>query len=988
MVDLPFDFQYYGEVFDEITVCTNGFIAMGEQENFVPNFQNWPLDGGGFGGGYGMIAPLWDNLTLGGGGDPGIYTYYDDEIGMFIIEYYDVHYANNNADLRFQIQLFDPAVWANATGDGKIILQYHTVSMHRGQLPNYASVGITSPGNSTGIAYCSMNEYPPTNAELEDGRAILFTTSPRNITGRLYGQVTDHETGEPVEDATVYTAFGQVAITDENGEWEIPDALALAFTITAHKQGYNDSTLAGELEEDEEIEINFSLLHPEFTPSNERLGAFLNVDDEAELDFSVENTGNGPLDWRVERELRGDANADPWEIRRQYDIGETVDDSRIQGAVYVDGVFYAAGANDHNPTIYTFNDEGDLIDQFAQPGDDRYGFRDLAWDGEWIWGSGDNIVYALTPEGEVARQFEGPYNPNNNLAWDTDREVMWISSTTSDISSIDREGNVISELDRMDFRIYGLAYYSEDPDGYPLYIFHKDRDIADQIIHKMNPENNDTMFVTTLEPDGGGSPIGAFVTNQFDVYSYVFLAVTNDGSNDRIDIWQIDARKDWMAVEPTRGAINPGVTQDFDVTLSSEGLPPVEFIGDLVFSHNAAGGETRIELALDVRDGPPEPEPRELDLDDGWSMISLNVTPEENDIRAMMRPMVEEDVLRLLKDGEGRFYYPDHDFCNIPEWSVEDGYQINLSEPFVWVVEGVPVNPVDTLQLTEGWNLKSYYPRDPVDAIAALANLREELLIAKDWMGRFYLPAHNFSNMGDLVELQGYQIKVREDVELIYNIFDNRDRLAAKNPGAVDPAETHYPRVIPTGSNMSLLLKGDPELDGCEAAAYAPGGEIAGTGWFDAKGNCGMAVWGDDLTSDELDGLSEGESFAVKVWNGRREFPADVELKSGELSYTAGAIAVGAIKVNMIPTEFAITGIYPNPFNAVTRINFDVPELGGVNLSIYDLGGREIARLIDGDLKAGCHVQTWNAAQAASGMYFARMTWNGEVKMAKIIMIK
>ena len=47
VVDLPFIFQYYGEEFDQITVCTNGFLTAGTDPNFVPNFQNFPLEGGG-----------------------------------------------------------------------------------------------------------------------------------------------------------------------------------------------------------------------------------------------------------------------------------------------------------------------------------------------------------------------------------------------------------------------------------------------------------------------------------------------------------------------------------------------------------------------------------------------------------------------------------------------------------------------------------------------------------------------------------------------------------------------------------------------------------------------------------------------------------------------------------------------------------------------------------------------------------------------------
>ncbi len=995
VVELGFAAQFYGEEFEEITVSSNGFVVFGDHELMV-NFQNWPLDRGI--GGLGMAAPFWDWLRF--GDNSAIIAIHDEENFRFIVEWYRLrHIEGDDVDQTFQLIIKDPEVWQNETGDSDIIFQYQSVTNIRGpedgRAPRernnyYASAGISSPDGATGINYTFNDQYPVSSAVIEPERAILFTTQVRMERARVFGSVIDAENEQPIEGAALTTNYGFVAHTNADGVYSMPEAIAgMEFSLTARRRGYNDSTLTELIvREDEELRVDFALLHPEFTPTHDRLGAVLNVDEEIDLEFGVENTGNGTLDWRVRRELRGEANADPWEIRRQYNVGEVTDDSRIQGVVYANGLFYVAGANDHNPMIYIFNGEGELIDQFAQPGDDRYGFRDLAWDGEWIWGSGDDIIYALTPEGEVMRQFEGPYNPNNNAAWDPDREVLWASSTTSNISALDREGNVISELDRMDFRIYGLAYYPEDPDGYSLYIFHKNRDIAEQIIHKMNPENNDTMFVTTLEPPGGGSPIGAFITNQFDVYSYVFAAATNRASDDRLDLWQIEARKEWMAVEPAEGTIEAGDTQDFDVTLSSEDFPPVELAGDLVFTHNAAGGETRVELRLDIRNEGAAPQLRELNIRNGWSLISLNVTPEDNDIRAILQPLVEAGVLELLKDGEGRFYLPEHDFCNIPEWDVQDGYQIKLSEPFVWEVEGIPVNPDEALQLNEGWNLKSYYPREPVDAVTALSNIREELIIVKDWVGQFYQPQFNFCNMDWMVELQGYLINVREDVELIYNVEDNRGQLAVNNPPDLDPAEKRYSRVTPTGSNMSLLLNGAASLNGWEAAAFSPDGGIAGAGSFDASGRCGMAVWGDDPTTDKRDGLRRGESFAIKVWNGRHEFPAEVKLKSGELVYTADAFATGDLKVNAIPTEFAITGIYPNPFNAVTRLSFAIPEAGKTVVSIYDIAGRKTAGLIDGDLKAGYHAITWNAANIASGMYLARVGWNGKIKMAKVIVIK
>ena len=619
VVELPFTFQYYGEEFDEITVCTNGFLTPGTDENFVPNFQNFPLDGGGAGGAYGMIAPFWDNLNVSGQHDPGIWYAYDEDNGWFVVEWYNVRHAcNAGRELRFEVILYNRDVWPNATRDGFIRFQYAIISNIVGDcnFPGmdtpYASVGITSPDNTTSIAYTCANVYPVTSAPLQNGRALFFNTSPRQITGVLRGRVIDHETRRPIEEASVYTSLGQVGVTDEHGSYEIGDCLAMEFSLTAIKQGYNDSTIYDlELEEDELLAVNFDLLHPEFVPSTMQLEAHIDPEQEVDLQFNIRNEGNGPLGWSVVKQLPGGAEALPWERRESYPVGATVGDSRIEGVVYIDSLFYVAGANkmgreDDPNMIYILDHDGQPVDSVEQPGDSSgYGMKDLAWDGNLIWGSGELTVFGINRAGEVQSTFEGPYSNNNVLTWDSDRELLWVGSMVqTDIIGYDRNLEEAAEINRHGFRLYGLAYWPEDPDDCPLYIFHSPSG-GRQVVHKMNPENEDTVFVRVLEPEDGGSPGGAFATNQFDVYSWVFMDISNDGADDRIDVWQLDARRDWfnvsaLDVEGYSGTIQTRESQEFNLNLNSTGLPMVPFEGMLLFHHNAIGGETIINVLLDV----------------------------------------------------------------------------------------------------------------------------------------------------------------------------------------------------------------------------------------------------------------------------------------------------------------------------------------------------------------------------------------------------
>lgn len=987
VVRLPFDFQYYGEVFDEITICTNGFLTMGDDEDFVPNFQNWPLDGGGCGGGFGMIAPLWDDLNLSGGGNPSIWTAYDDEWGLFIVEWYNIIHNGANSQLKFQVILYDPEIWPNGTGDGDILFQYESVTNRLGTEPTYASVGITSPGNTTGISYTSTNQYPVAAAPLQDRRAIKFMTSPPNTVGRMLGQVVDAEDNRPIEGAVVYTGYGQAAITDEEGAWEIVNALALPSTITAYKQGYNDSTLVDTLLQDSTLTFNFGLLHPEFIPSVDDLSEMLQVDENTDLNFEILNEGNGPLTWSVERRLRGEAETDPWELRRSIYIGQAMQDDRIGGAVFIDDYFYVSGAGDDQCVIYVIDRDGNLVRTFDQFGEANYGMVDLAWDGELIWGTGERAVFGFTPEGELVKNWNGAYNPNTNITWDSIDSLIWVSGTvTNDIVGFNRDGEEQTRLSRMGFRTYGLAYYPDDPDGYNLYLIHSPSG-GIQMVHKMNTATNDTIFVKQLQPENGGRPSSAYISNQVDYYSWVFIDISNAGRNnggDRIDIWQIDARKDWFAIEPVSGIVNSDDVQEFTLTLDATDLPPVLFEGDLVFTHNALGGEDIIPVALEVSGDPNAAVARELELSAGWNMVSVNVEPVDDDIMVITEPLTAENLLVLMKDGDGNFYMPSQGFNGIPFWNYAEGYQMMLMEDCVLEVRGVPIEPERAIPLDEGWNMVAYYPRVAVEAMAALAGIEEQLIIAKDGGGLFYLVAFGYSNMGDLREGQGYLMKVSEDVDLVYTVGDQL--AAVSSPEHRTPV--HFSIPVNTGSNMSLLLLGSPDLAGCEIAALNSDGAIVGSGVIDEQGRCGMAVWGDNPSTSELEGLRASENFNLVLWNGLRNEPVEMELLIGSSTYESDGITAGRFSTVVMPMEFDLTGVFPNPFNATSRIEFSLPDNGEVQLIIYDLQGREVVRLVDSDKNAGYHKVVWDAANIPSGVYIARLVWAGETKNAKLTLVR
>ena len=112
-------------------------------------------------------------------------------------------------------------------------------------------------------------------------------------------------------------------------------------------------------------------------------------------------------------------------------------------------------------------------------------------------------------------------------------------------------------------------------------------------------------------------------------------------------------------------------------------------------------------------------------------------------------------------------------------------------------------------------------------------------------------------------------------------------------------------------------------------------------------------------------------------------------LPSNEASVTLGT----GVAEPVAPQRFALLGNFPNPFNPTTRITFDLPEAASVELGIYTASGRRVATLIDGVVEAGRRNVTWDGQDdrgmgVPSGIYFVRVTREGETLSHKIVLLK
>jgi len=91
---------------------------------------------------------------------------------------------------------------------------------------------------------------------------------------------------------------------------------------------------------------------------------------------------------------------------------------------------------------------------------------------------------------------------------------------------------------------------------------------------------------------------------------------------------------------------------------------------------------------------------------------------------------------------------------------------------------------------------------------------------------------------------------------------------------------------------------------------------------------------------------------------------------------------------NAVVTEYALHQNYPNPFNPTTNISFDLVEAGNVNISVFNVMGQKVAELVNGQMNAGRHHVSFDAAGLSSGLYLYKMEVNGFTAQNKMLLLK
>ncbi|NQU05704.1 MAG: T9SS type A sorting domain-containing protein, partial [Calditrichaeota bacterium] len=559
VIELPFDFMFYGEVFNTMIVCSNGWVAFGEENSKYHLFRNWTLPG--VGGPDAQIAVLWQDLIITPPrGERGVYAYYLEERAIYIVEWSNMQiYHTDNPDnvpndhlIECQLILYDPAVHITSTGDGEIKMQYKTFDdiggiYHDNQ---FSTIGLKNLDNTDGLQYRYWAEYSDRCLPIENETALLFTVDVSLTYGSVAGRVVDAaDINRVMENVRVRSRrFGYLTETDEVGRFEVDRIAAGSDTLYFELPYFNVMPVAVLIEEDSQAFVQVEMTHPEIEVDVSTLTGEAQPEFGCTKPFTINNPGNGTLEFSLSRRYSGGHDTE-YENLDNYDISDI---NFAYGCQFIGDSLYISGTeNWRDPGtefIWVLNRNGEIIRRFAQHNYTQRGFYDLAYDGEHLFG-GD---FRLADTTRVIVEFDLAGNhirdivvqvPRHEevfifpkaIAYRPETETFFVAHHNSKIYEIDRNGEIVDQFyisfpDGETPNITGLALFPEDNDGMLLYVMEFLPAHRMNLI-KVNPTNRKYRIIGSIDVNNRDSGLGLTIGYDWEAGRTCLASIASSVNN-------------------------------------------------------------------------------------------------------------------------------------------------------------------------------------------------------------------------------------------------------------------------------------------------------------------------------------------------------------------------------------------------------------------------------------------------------------------------
>jgi hypothetical protein len=150
-----------------------------------------------------------------------------------------------------------------------------------------------------------------------------------------------------------------------------------------------------------------------------------------------------------------------------------------------------------------------------------------------------------------------------------------------------------------------------------------------------------------------------------------------------------------------------------------------------------------------------------------------------------------------------------------------------------------------------------------------------------------------------------------------------------------------------------------------------------------------------DIIGAGITGTAPSQTTAVYLWNSGVTY-STTKVQTPMWQYNARhngvynngdlvSVSEGTVET---PKDYSLSQNYPNPFNPSTKIAYNISKAGYVKISLYNVLGKEVMKMVEGQIQAGSYEYTLRAEMLNTGIYYYKMDINGYTSTKKLLLLK
>ena len=480
-----------------------------------------------------------------------------------------------------------------------------------------------------------------------------------------------------------------------------------------------------------------------------------------------------------------------------------------------------------------------------------------------------------------------------------------------------------------------------------------------KLIKSINPSDN-TTFLTILASQNDGT-VNGFVDNDTIVFK-----IWNNKTQKELQVNSVVYRNDITSWK-TNGRYSPGATA------------VAEIASYQVFTQS-------------------------IELLKGYNMISTYVSPQNPNVSAVTKTLMDQGNLIKMQDETGNSF---ENWDTFGGWinklgSLEEteGYKIQVANNCTLQVTGRPIAMPFDISLKTGWNIISFPRTDFVNAINVVQSLidQNKLVKVQDEAGNSIENWGLFggwkNGIGNFIPGKAYKVKMSADAILTFQESYPKSALVVAK---AEPTEYYHTSVEGNGTDhMNINITGLNSVgisEGDELAAFDGAICVASIKITKANLLSGTASLASSFsTNDQIpNGFKSGDLIQISAWSkvSGNESKVVAEVIAGQMKYEKNASVL--VKLKSASTATAITDlndpvkidVFPNPCQGRVTVRFsEIPEANS-RIEISDLSGRKlVSRLITGTS------EEFNLDSFTSGLYLVRSILGSSEFVQKLIVNK